>query len=187
MANIEEMMNQFMQQTSEGMTPEQKEAFDNAQAEVSYHMFDGTVKGQTYAMNEFMSWVLANKELETVERNSPASPLARFIGEALKKIKQLVFGRKRFPEQPGEDIFSNLSFNTAIMLREDPTVPAQQLSSPALQNNRFGNNDRVQTVMEAFDRSVAQYITEGKNMSQEPERRLNVDYARMDSQRLLAL
>ena len=185
-ANIEEMMNQFMQQTSEGMTPEQKEAFDNAQAEVSYHMFDGTVKGQTYAMNEFMAWVLANKELETVERNQTASPLARFIGEALKKIKQLVFGRKRFPEQPGEDIFSNLSFNTAIMLREDPTVPAQQLSSPALQNNRFGNNDRVQTVMEAFDRSVAQYITEGKNMSQEAERRLNVDYARMDSHRLLA-
>lgn len=183
---IETLMNQFMWQNDSNLTPAQIAALNNAKEEIRMHLQKGGVKGRTLAVNEFMSWVLANKNLEEVTRLSKAAKFVQFVQEAFVAVKQLVFGRKRFPEKPGEDIFSNLSFNTAIMLRQDPTVQAQELFSPALQNVRFGDNDRVQTVMEAFDRSVAQYITEGKNMSQEAERRLNVDYARMDSHRLLA-
>ncbi|AHI60130.1 virion RNA polymerase [Erwinia phage Ea9-2] len=181
---LEESMNQFMQMDKSEMTRDQQRAYNDAYNSISEYIMQDTAKAKTYALNEFMAWTLANQNLETVTRNTPASFLVRIAKDAVRWIKQLAFGRKRFPEQPGEDLFSNVSFNTAVFVRSMPTTLSTHQDTVLMHNSQYGNNPRLQEVIEGFDKTVAQYLNDAPDVLTRAKRDNELNNALMSVVRL---
>jgi len=104
------------------------------------------VLGQAARVNEFMAWVLSNQKLADLARQTKVkNPLALIIGKALEAIKKLIWRRGLAPSV-GDDIYSNLRFNTlAIMQAKLPVLGnAEDLSRLAQFHARgYGQDERL--------------------------------------------
>lgn len=110
------------------------------------------------ALNEFMAWGLANKDLaETLGKAKVSSPLVQLAKDVFKAIKALIFGRAKV-SQPGEDMLSNLLFNTSLLVRAQPTLQARARDGLLMMSRRHGSSDRLAEINAAFDKSIISWV-----------------------------
>lgn len=109
------------------------------------------------ALNEFMAWNLSNQDLIRLGKRTQASKLARIVHSVLQAIRSLFWGKHRVPT-PAKDMFTNLRFNSAIIMRSNPTTAQRFTAGVTFQNSQYGDNDRLSKINAAFNTSVARYL-----------------------------
>lgn len=106
------------------------------------------------ALNEFMAWVLSNPELAAEAKTVKVSPLVRLAKAIWTEIKTLLGA----PGQPGANLYSNLKFNTMILIKgEQPSLQAQLNTTIRYQTSGFGNDPRLTEIRQKFADRVAVY------------------------------
>lgn len=162
--NLEKLMAQFL--SSEGRllaaaSPELKRAYSNAKAAIEgFASAEGMNSNiaKAAALNEFMAWALTNQNLVTVLKSMEANPLVRMASTVIALIKKLVFRRKPMPVA-GNDVFSNLLFNSAIVMAVQGGRGVY--AAPEISLKQFTANDdpRLTRVQETFDTLVTDYLS----------------------------
>lgn len=109
------------------------------------------------AINEFMAWSLTNQAVISKLKGTKASPLVQLAKDVIQAIKQLVFGTSKLPEV-GEDMFSNLLFNTSIIIQTQPTLQSQMDKTILFQSVPFGNNQRLADLDKLFNQVIGKYL-----------------------------
>lgn len=104
------------------------------------------------------------------------------VKDVYQAIKKLIWGRKQAPAL-GEDMFSNLLFNSAILMRSQPTTQAVAKDGTLFHSKAYGNNERLSQLNQTFDKLVTDYLR--TDPVTEVERRGNVANALMSATRLV--
>lgn len=152
---IEAMMAQFINQATElSHTSDQlNTAYNSALAAINGHLADGN---KAAALNEYMAWTLANESLSRVAERTDVTKLARVKGKLIAALKSLL-GIKA---DVGNDVFSNLLFNSAILMHAQVKLNKRFNQSILFQNSIYGQNDRLTRVNEALDKTIGRYLQE---------------------------
>jgi hypothetical protein len=173
---LQALMEQFLELTPVDLTG----SFSDAVAAIKGHQNQGNGAA---ALNEFMAWGLANKELaQTQSETKTASSLVQLAKDVLKAIKQLFWGRKTMPK-PADDMLSNLLFNTSVLVRNQPTLQARTKGTSLFMSTAYGTNSRLAQVLSAFDKSVVDYL--GPNPIDRISRQSKADQALFATKRLI--
>ena len=115
---------------------------------VKYHIARGE---QAVALNEFMAWNLSNQDLIT--KGKEQTVLSRIAEAALKLIKEFIWGKAKAP-QVGSDLYSNLRFNTSILMHNAPTMQERLNNTVLFQSN----NQRLNELDQKFAAKLALLI-----------------------------
>ncbi|MFP3645220.1 hypothetical protein [Paraburkholderia sp. SIMBA_054] len=162
--NIEKLMTQFLSMGDrvKDAPPKLQQAYADAVAAINGHLNNADLdraSQKAQGLNEFMAWALANQDLARLQERTAAHPLVQLARDAVNRIKQLIWGRKEAPfGTPAEDMFSNLAFNTAILLQTQPSRSAVMRDTALFQSTAYGVNDRLSALDDTFDRKVADYL-----------------------------
>lgn len=156
------LMDQFLNMEGELVQPNAalQQSYADAVAAIKSWQNDRglpTAERNAGALNEFMAWNLSNQELIRLGQRTQASKLARIVHSVLKAVRSLFWGKHRVPT-PAKDMFTNLRFNSAIVMRSNPTTAQRFTAGVTFQNSQYGNNDRLSEVSKAFNTSVARYL-----------------------------
>lgn len=160
---IEQMLDQFRNLDVAKESIGTQQAYADAMAAINLASGEDSIS-KARALNEFMAWTLANKNLAELAGKTQVSPLVQLVKTAFAAIKQLIWGRKKLADpKPGEDMFSNLLFNSSIVMRSQPT-PQQALSGTALyHSSSYGTNDRLAQYNQTFARMLDKFRTQPDN------------------------
>lgn len=113
---------------------------------------EAAVLHRATAINEFMAWVLTNRNLATVaSKTKVLNPLFKIAKEALTAIRNFIFGGAG--PKVADDIFSNLRFNTRILLSE--RIEESSVTGTLYQNPHFSGNARITELRDKFLQKVA--------------------------------
>lgn len=155
----EVLMEQFLDLGSDmtQVSVEFQQAYDDASAAIRDHLADGSPEGKAAALNEFMAWALTNNYLQRLAKRTKVSKLAQIAQSVLAAIKSMFFRNRSMPEV-GTDMFSNLLFNSTVLMAKPQTTGAKFQSSVLYQNSRYGNNARLAEVGKAYSQNIAQYL-----------------------------
>lgn len=148
---IEKLMQQFLSMNPDfsQMSAPYRRSFDNARNAIEG--FSDTPIGKASALNEFMAWGLTNKEVAQTLSNTRS--LVQMARDVFQQIKALIWGRKRVA-QPGEDVFSNLLFNSSIIVMSRPTVQQTANEGTLFQSEAYGNDERLTQVNQTFQSRI---------------------------------
>ena len=150
---IEVMMHDFvasgieLTQTSDSVNS----AFNNVSSTIAAYLAKGE---QAKALNEFMAWTLSNESLVRMAQRQEVSKLARIKDKVVSAIKSML-GIK---ESVGKDLFSNLLFNSAVIMQSQPTLAETFAENILFQNDIYGANDRLTALNQAFNMAVGRYL-----------------------------
>lgn len=104
---------------------------------------------QVAALNEFMAWSLSNQELiNAAKATRNKNPLAVIAEKLLRLMGRLV----------GGDIFSNILFNTQILVERPIRYDEFEGPSSMVLNHLSGSSQRLYNLMESFETKVAHWI-----------------------------
>lgn len=156
------LMDQFLGMEGELVQPNAalQQAYNDAVAAIRSWQNDRglpTAERNAGALNEFMAWNLSNQDLIRLGQRTQASKLARIVHSVLKAVRSLFWGKHRVPT-PAKDMFTNLRFNSAIVMRSNPTTAQRFTAGVTFQNSQYGDNDRLSEINKAFNTSVARYL-----------------------------
>lgn len=156
------LMDQFLGMEGELVQPNAalQQAYNDAVAAIRSWQNDRGLpdaERRAGALNEFMAWNLSNQDLIRLGQRTQASKLARIVHSVLKAVRSLFWGKHRVPT-PAKDMFTNLRFNSAIVMRSNPTTAQRFTAGVTFQNSQYGNNDRLSEINKAFNTSVARYL-----------------------------
>lgn len=161
---LRELMSQFLNLESQRgtMTPATWKAYRDAVAAIRGHLQNtenDLSTRQALALNEFMAWSLSNKDLSIKLKKTAANPFVQLAKDAIALIKKLILGRT-VVSPPGESMWSNINFNTAIIVRSQPTVLGN-LSKLTLAHQTSPSVDpRLTSVLETFTRVVGTHLNQ---------------------------
>lgn len=158
---LEVLMDQFLRMDVSEQSPEYREAHADAVYVINQYLQDGfvdPVMSKTGALNEYMAWGLTNRELAARQTRTAANPLARMVKAVISAVKSIIWGRKIAPKV-GDDMFSNLLFNSAIIMRSQPSVMTASKDTTMFMNRAYGNNERLTTLKGTFDKLIVDYMT----------------------------
>lgn len=150
---IEVMMHDFvasgieLTQTSDSVNS----AFNNVSSTIGAYLAKGE---KAKALNEFMAWTLTNESLVRMAQRQEVSKLARIKDKVVSAIKSML-GIK---ESVGKDLFSNLLFNSAVIMQSQPTLAETFAENILFQNDIYGANDRLTALNQAFNMAVGRYL-----------------------------
>jgi hypothetical protein len=149
---IELLANEFYQ------LREPTDAYVDAYEAMEEHLQKGN---QAAALNEFMAWVLANRELRTLTRNTKVkNPLARIALDAFLALKRLFWGSNA--PKVADDLLSNLEFNTRVLtasILSDQASPSEIIGQNLRhQSSHFGQNARLRDLRVRFARKIAHLV-----------------------------
>lgn len=150
---IEVMMNDFvasgteLTQTSDSVNS----AFNNVSSTIAAYLAKGE---QAKALNEFMAWTLTNESLVRMAQRQEVSKLARIKDKVISAIKSML-GIK---ESVGKDLFSNLLFNSAVIMQSQPTLAESFADGILFQNDIYGANDRLTVINQALNTTIGRYL-----------------------------
>lgn len=162
---IEGLMKEWLAAEPEGdVSVEFEQANDKALLTIR----DRLAKGQkAAALNEFMAWSLANKEIAEVQKTVKVkSPVLRIVGDALIALWRLIWGNK-FAPVPGDTIYSNLRFNTRVLLAtpyKGVQVAADLEGISLYQSAAYGNNDRINALTVKLVQKINGFIQSAGNL-----------------------
>lgn len=150
---IEVMMHDFvasgieLTQTSDSVNS----AFNNVSSTIASNLAKGE---QAKALNEFMAWTLSNESLVRMAQRQEVSKLARIKDKVISAIKTML-GIK---ESVGKDLFSNLLFNSAVIMQSQPTLAETFAENILFQNDIYGANDRLTVINQALNTTIGRYL-----------------------------
>ncbi len=145
---IEVLMNEFLELPVEG------EPHRNVVRDVQEYLAQGNKAG---AVNEFMAWVLSNQELrEKAGKATVRSELARITARVLEALKTLLWGKKA--PLIGEDLLSNLEFNTKILLQMSEPSIQRDLAASLLHRSANTPDYRLREVRQGFAKILANLV-----------------------------
>jgi hypothetical protein len=157
---IEKLMDQFLAMKDElsgSLNLDLQAAYDNAHAAITQYTGNADPVAKASALNEFMAWGLSNQKLTGLLKQTTASKLAQIAKDVLAAIKSM-FSRTRLLEDPKQDMFSNLLFNSSMLMYNQPRLARRLANTTLYQSARYGNDDRLTAVAEAFDQSVGRFM-----------------------------
>ncbi|MCW6831679.1 hypothetical protein [Salmonella enterica] len=157
--NIENLMEQFRNLDVSKDTPAMREAYADALDTINGHLSNGFIDpamAKAAALNEYMAWGLTNHEL--IKKQKKTTALTKMVKDVYEAIKRLVFGRKKAPAY-GEDMFSGLLFNSAVVMRSQPPVAPVTAEATLFHSTAYGNNDRLTSLGQTFDRLITNYLS----------------------------
>lgn len=115
-ANLESLMDQFMELALEDRNSPEGQALATAQEEIRFHLGSGKLDSKLAAMQEFLAWTLTNQNLKNLgQRTRVKVKLIRIAHAALAGIRKL-FG---LPDGTPMDLFSSIQRNAAQLLHAD--------------------------------------------------------------------
>ena len=152
------------------------EAYQNAMDEMSRRaskVSDSLAVRQAAELNEFMAWALANADLANLLKTTKVeSPLVRLSRAVIKSIKTLLWGAER-SVTVSSDMFSNLRFNTNILMRSEAT-PSQYLGA-LFQDTGDG---RLDNILSNIKSKLVDYISPDAFNASVDKDRLNAGLSR---------
>lgn len=156
--NIEQLMEQFRNLDMSQENPAMRDAYEDALYTIDGHLNNGFVEpglAKAAAVNEFMAWGLTNRALAMKQKTTLS--VVRIAKDVYAAIKKLIWGRKVAPKV-ADDMFSNLLFNSAVLMRSQPTTQATATDGTLFHNTTYGNNDRLTELNKTFDNLVTNYL-----------------------------
>lgn len=158
-ARTEELMKQFLNLELTQVSPELTEAYNNAKGAINgYLLADNNARNKASALNEFMAWGLSNRALIGLGQRTRASKLVQIATNVFEAIKSMFFRGNRTAPAKGQDMFSNLLFNSSMLMKSNPTG-RQALSQHALfQNSVYGDDQRLARIGDAFSTSIGRFL-----------------------------
>jgi hypothetical protein len=158
--NIEKLMTQFLSMSDRlnNVSPKLQQAYTDAVTAINGHLNNPDLERasqKAQGLNEFMAWALANQDLARLQERTAAHPLVQLARKVIEHLKQLVWGREVVP---ANDMFSNLLFNTAVVLQSQPSRSAVMRDTALFQSTTYGLNDRLSALEDTLDRKVADYL-----------------------------
>ena len=169
------------------MSQEVQDSYNNARAAISGFSQNANMDpaiARAAALNEFMAWGLSNRNLIAVQKNVKANPLVTMVKELYAAVKALIWGRRKAPVAL-DDMFSNLLFNTAVVMKGQPSTATVATDLTAFQNATYGNSDRITAIQNAFDDKVVAYMNTSDPVQQSQKKNVFTQ-AIMDAQRVAA-
>lgn len=114
-------------------------------------------------LNEFMAWTLTNQNLiDLAKTQTKLSPLARITKEALALLKRL--WKTGLAPSVGDDMFSNLRFNTLAIIQADNKRAGNVTDMVGLALNHAANpNSRLRDLNLRFLNRIAPEVMAVKN------------------------
>lgn len=154
---IEQLANQWLKDDFSDLPDETaRRAYRNAYRAVTDHLNAGR---KALALNEFMTWNLTNQSLIAKGRRTPVTrKLAQLTKAVIDGIKQLIWGKAAKIEEVGQDFFSNLRFNTQVLIYSSPTIQAQLAEAAAFHSEEFGNDARLIDIRRGYARKVGHWL-----------------------------
>ena len=156
--NIEDLMNQFRSLDVSNESPAMREAYADALNTINGYLSNGFIEpalSKAAALNEYMAWGLANRELANKQKKTSA--LKTMIQPVYDAIKRLVFGSKKAPAN-ADDMFSNLLFNSSVVMRSQAPTAAVSKDTTLFHSTAYGNSDRLTELGQTFDKLIVNYI-----------------------------
>ena len=161
LTRIEGLMNEWLAVSFEDVSDE----FASANQTAVLSIRERLAKGQkAAALNEFMAYSLSNQAIANVQSKVKVkNPAWKVIGDALISIWRMIWGTK-FAPNSGDTIFSNLRFNTRVLLA---TPTRGELLRDALngvvlyQSPSYGSNDRISALTAKFVGRINDFIQKG--------------------------
>ena len=150
---IETLMGEFLasgqelSQTAESVNS----AFNTVASVISHYQAKGQ---QAEALNEFMAWTLTNPSLVRIAQRAEVSRLAKARNAVVSFIKSLF----NIKAEVGKDLFSNLLFNSAVIMQSQPALAERFVAGMLYQNSIYGDNDRLSEINEAFNTTIGRYL-----------------------------
>lgn len=150
---IETLMEEFLAtgqeltQTSQSVNS----AFNTVADVIGQYQANGQ---QAEALNEFMAWTLTNPSLVRVAQRTEVSRLAKARNAVVGFIKSLF----NIKAEVGKDLFSNLLFNSAVIMQSQPALAERFAAGMLFQNSVYGDNDRLSAINEAMNTTVGRYL-----------------------------
>lgn len=115
------------------------------------------IQRKTKRLNEFMAWTLANQKLADLARKTRVkSKLGRIVDGVLAALTKL--WRAGMAPSVKADVFSNLKFNTLLLMNAKPSKlgSMKDLSSLAqFRDPSYGESDRLQQLEQGFLRRIS--------------------------------
>ena len=139
---LEALANQFMKLDVSDQTTETIRAYESARNAMRQQMRAGN---KAAALNEFMAWSLSNQKLANLLGQTKAAPLAQLVKKALKFIKRIVFGTQK-TSRVGQDMLSNLRFNTEIVMQMPVSTAGEFAGTIAYQSESYGQDERNEQI-----------------------------------------
>uniref|UniRef100_A0AAU6W029 RNA polymerase n=1 Tax=Pseudomonas phage Arace01 TaxID=3138526 RepID=A0AAU6W029_9VIRU len=173
---IETLMDQFLamrDNLSGSLDLELQQAYDDAYNAITGYTGNDPVS-RASALNEFMAWSLSNARLTGLLKQTQANPLARIAAQVVALIKQM-FSRTRLLPDPKQDMFSNLLFNSSMLMVSNPRLTKRMANAVLYQSSTYGNNDRLTSVGENFQAIVGQFLNADESLGKSYSRDQNSD------------
>lgn len=159
---IYDLMNQFINSESEllGSNPsiELVENYRSAVMTITDALSNpyGTEsENMAVAINEYMAWGLANKELAEAQATVPVR-ISRLLSDTIKAIKQWLFGSQ---SSAFDDMLSNLVFHTKVVMDSaQPSLTRMTNDTSLFMARVYGHDQRLTDLDRTFNQKVADYV-----------------------------
>lgn len=150
---LEALMDQFLTLGEELTSTSESfnDTYNNTVAVINGYLANGS---QAAALNEFMAWTLNNEQLARLAKRTTATKLGRIKDGIVAAIKAM-FGIK---QDVGKDMFSNLLFNTSILMHSQPSLAQQFANNNLHQSSIYGTSERLSDINEALNKTVGRYL-----------------------------
>lgn len=150
---LEALMDQFLTLGEELTATSESfnDTYNNTVAVINGYLANGS---QAAALNEFMAWTLNNEQLARLAKRTTATKLGRIKDGIIAAIKAM-FGIK---QDVGKDMFSNLLFNTSILMHSQPSLAQQFANNNLHQSSIYGTSERLSDINEALNKTVGRYL-----------------------------
>jgi hypothetical protein len=159
---LEILMSEWMEVIEDGRYLDIQETV-NAQTaldQINKHLYSSKFSpevNKAMALNEFMARVLSNEYLrQQASETKVKSPLVRILGDVLKALKQLLFGKHKVPEigKIGDDLLSNVRFNSLVLMKGKPSLKTAMAQLASFQAAGFGTNERLSQLRERIQDKI---------------------------------
>lgn len=175
---IEGLMDEFLNGDWTGLSAVEEQARNDAIAQITAEQTNLSADpavSKAKALNEFMAWALANTALASRLQQKAAPKLVQLAKNAVQFLKKLIWGRKQMPKV-AEDMLSNLQFNTAILMRQQPSLGQIGADVALFQQSGFGTSSRLSSIRGAFQHKIGAYLSSASPIDR-PLRKAAADVA----------
>lgn len=153
---LEGLMNQFLGLSMHSEDEATQKAFFDATDEIEKQLDKGN---KAAALNEFMAWGLSNAQLQKLQKKTASSQLVQMARKIVLMIKQLVAGKRQLPAA-GEDMFSNLRFNTNVLLQTKFDARKRFAKTVMFHSTSYGNSTRLVELNRVLNRKIIRHLRE---------------------------
>lgn len=153
------LMDQFLNLELSQVSPTVSQSYNDAVNAINgYLQAEPTPQNKAAALNEFMAWNLSNRSLISLGQRTKATKLAQISASVFEAIKSFFTRNGRTAPTKGDDLFSNLLFNSSILMQRPRSGRETLASNVLFQNTIYGDDQRLTVIADAFSDKVGRYL-----------------------------